>query len=351
MHENCLAPDLEHILQYTLPLWEELRGERLFISGGTGFFGCWLLESFAWANDRLGLGAKAVALTRSPERFMARSPHLARNSALTLLKGDIRTFEFPVGTFSHIIHAATETPLKAEPIDPPDMFRSNIEGTQRMLELADKCGAYKFLFTSSGAIYGKQPSEMTNIPEEYNGAPEPTDITSAYGQSKRACEFLCASAGSFSLQTKIARCFAFVGPRLPLNANYAIGNFIRDVLQGKPIQITGDGSPYRSYLYSADLAIWLWKILINGRHARPYNVGSDADLTIAQLAAEVVKTISPKLKVESAKHPLPDQPAQRYVPSIQRARSELDLDVWINLPDAIRRTANYYISKDRLCKL
>ena len=342
MPENPLATDLDHVLEHTRELWEELRGERIFITGGTGFFGCWLLESFAWANDRLELGAKTVVLTRSPQAFKAKSPNLAEHRAFTLLKGDVRTFEFPAGTFSHIIHAATEKNPQAGLVDPLEMFNANISGTQRVLELADRCGAHKLLFTSSGAVYGKQPPELTHIPEDYNGAPETTDITTAYGQGKRASEFLCTATGSASLQAKIARCFAFVGPQLPLNANYAIGNFIRDALQGKSIHVNGDGTPYRSYLYSADLAIWLWTILFNGKHARPYNVGSDADLTIAQLAAEVIKIIAPQLIIEIAKHPLPGQLEQRYVPSIQRAKEELGLSVQVNLSDAIRRTVNFH---------
>jgi nucleoside-diphosphate-sugar epimerase len=342
METNRLAADLDHILDHTRDLWEDLRGERIFITGGTGFFGCWLLESFTWANEKLGLGAKTVALTRNPHAFMTKSPHLAGHVSVTLLQGDMCTSKFPTGTFSHIIHAATETNIQSTPVDPREIFNLNIKGTQRILELANRCGAHKFLFTSSGAVYGKQPSEMTHIPEEYNGAPETTDTSTAYGQCKRASEFLCAAAGSSGLQAKIARCFAFVGPQLPLNGNYAVGNFIRDGLQGKSIHINGDGTPYRSYLYAADLAIWLWTILFEGKHARPYNVGSDAELTIAQLAVEVKKTIAPQLQIEIAKHPTPDQQVQRYVPSIQRARNELGLDVQIGLVEAIRRTADFY---------
>jgi nucleoside-diphosphate-sugar epimerase len=345
MPENRLAADLDHVLEHTRDLWDELRGERIFITGGTGFFGCWLLESFAWANARLGLGAKALVLTRNLPAFQKKAPHLAADPAIQLHPGDIRSFAFPQGSFSHIIHAATETNPEVNQINPLELFTANIDGTRHVLEFAVGCGAYKLLLTSSGAVYGKQPPEMTHIPEDYLGAPETIDTTTAYGQSKRACEFLFSAAGSSGLQAKIARCFAFVGPGLPLNTNYAIGNFIQDGLQGKPIHINGDGTPYRSYLYTADLAIWLWTILFNGKHARPYNVGSDADLTIVELAEEVTRTIAPHLKIEVARHPQPGQSVQRYVPSIRRATTELGVDVRVSLSDAIRRTADYYMGK------
>ncbi len=122
---------------------------------------------------------------------------------------------------------------------------------------------------------GNSPPELTHIPEDYAGAPPTTDSTSAYGQAKRASEFLCTMyARQFGFAAVIARLFAFAGPYLPLNLNFAIGNFMRDVLAGGPVRIAGDGTPYRSYLYAADLAVWLLTFLIKGKSARPYNVGS-----------------------------------------------------------------------------
>src|SRR5262245_51982937 len=81
---NPLAVELEHVVNNTRDLWDELRGERIFIAGGTGFFGCWLLESFLWANDRLHLDCQATVLSRSPGLFHAKAPHLADHKAVSL---------------------------------------------------------------------------------------------------------------------------------------------------------------------------------------------------------------------------------------------------------------------------
>jgi nucleoside-diphosphate-sugar epimerase len=345
MHANSLASDLDHIVNHTRDLWEELRGERIFITGGTGFFGCWLLESFLWANQRLKLDSQVTVLTRSPAAFIAKTPHLALADGVTLLEGDIRAFPFPTKVFSHILHVATETSPRHEKVDPLKLFDANIEGTQRILEFADTCRAQKLLFTSSGAVYGKQPSEMTHISEDYLGAPITTEPGTAYGQSKRAAEFLCAAhAQATGLQVKIARCFAFVGPWLPLDENFAIGNFIRDAMRGGPIKINGDGTPYRSFLYAADLTIWLWTILFRGQSCHPYNVGSEDDLSIAELAQAVTRVVSPNATIQIAKQPLTNQPVERYVPMTRRAKTDLGLEVIIKLPDAIQRTANWYTS-------
>jgi nucleoside-diphosphate-sugar epimerase len=346
MLENRLAADLEHILEHTRELWEELRGERIFITGGTGFFGCWLLESFAWANDRLGLKAMALVLTRDREAFQKKAPHLAVHPAVHFHVGDVRSFVFPQGNFSHIIHAATESSTNLSAEEPITIFDTIVEGTRHALEFARQCQAQKFLLTSSGAVYGKQPPEMTHIPEEYPGAPDPIDPYSAYGEGKRAAEILCALyAREYGFQVKITRNFAFVGPYLPLDAHFAIGNFIRDGLNGEPIIVKGDGMPRRSYLYAADLAIWLWTILFKGRSLRPYNVGSEESISIRDLAGTVAEAFQSKIPVRVLGNAQPGKSVEQYVPSTRRAFHELELSEIIPLKDAIRRTISWYISE------
>jgi nucleoside-diphosphate-sugar epimerase len=344
-NQNPLQEDLDHVLAQTRDLWEELRGNRIFITGGTGFFGCWLLETFAWANDHLSLGAEVVVLTRRPDAFDKKAPHLARHSSIRLIEGDVRSFIFPEGSFSHVIHAATESSTKLNEEDPLRMLETIIAGTRRTLDFAVHCQAKKFLLTSSGAVYGRQPPDMTHLPEDYPGAPDPTDPRSAYGEGKRVAELLCAIyARKYGIETKIARCFAFVGPYLPLDIHFAIGNFIRDALLGEPIKVLGDGTPYRSYLYAADLAEWLWTILLRGKSCRPYNVGSEDALIIAELAKLVARTNDLPQAVHVQQAVKGNERPARYVPSARLAREELHLDVQTRLSDAIRRTYTWSLA-------
>jgi len=338
--DNPLAGDLDHVLEHTERLWEELRGGRLFITGGVGFVGRWLLESFVWAQDELALNASAVVLTRDVAAAARKAPGLADHPAVQFQEGDMRTFAFPDGAFSHVVHAATQTGVSQDAPDPLAKFDSDLGGTRRVLELARSRHARRFLFTSSGAVYGRQPPELTHLPEDYSGAPDPLDPNSAYAQGKRASEFACAAyCRLYGLEAVVARGFAFVGPHLPLDAGYAIGNFVRDAERGGPISVHGDGTPYRSYLYAADLAIWLWTLLIRGRPCRSYNVGSDDDMTIAELAHVVARVLAPDagVQIHTPRHAA--QPAERYVPSIDRARAELGLRPIVPLDDALRRTS------------
>lgn len=338
-----VAPqDLAYILENTERLWPELRGKRIFITGGTGFFGCWLLESFLAANAAFDLRSQAVVLTRSPEKFRLRSPHLTGNPSIQLLEGDVRDFAFPSGEFPFIIHAATESVLK-QTLHPSDELATIADGARRCLEFAESHRTAKFLLTSSGAVYGPQPSSITHLAEDYRAAPDARHPNYAYAEGKRIAERLCAESATRSgMESKIARCFAFVGPHLPLDVHFAIGNFIRDALLGNPIEIRGDGTPRRSYLYAADLAIWLWTMLFRAPSLRPLNVGSDHDLSIREVAEAVASVIQPGLAIHMAEKAAPGAPVQRYVPSVEAAKKELNLAEGVSFEEAIRRTAKWH---------
>ena len=338
---NPLAADLDHILKHTGSIWDSLKGQRVFITGGTGFFGSWLLESFAWANDQLSLNAEAVVLSRNPDLFSRKAPHLASHPAIRFHRGDVRSFKFPKESFSHIIHSATAvSTLNQNPIEELDTI---IQGTRRTLEFSSYCGAKNFLLTSSGAVYGDPSDTETPIPEDYQGDLNILDPTAFYGEGKRIAEILCLLwAKEHGLKTKIARCFVFLGPYLPLDAHFAAGNFIRDALKGGPITISGDGLTCRSYLYAADLTIWLWVILFRGISGRPYNVGSEKKVTIRELAETISSQFKNKIEVKVLGKPTQNSRSHNYLPQVHRAKEELKLSEHISLDEGLRRTIAFY---------
>jgi nucleoside-diphosphate-sugar epimerase len=351
---NPLARDLDHILAHTPEVWAALRDARIFVTGGTGFFGCWLLESYAWAWDRLKLSGSMTVLTRSAQTFHLKAPHLASHPAIRLIEGDVRSFDLAGAQFSHVIHAATDATPELCRERPLLVLDTIVDGTRRTLDFAVEAGARRFLLTSSGSVYGAQPRDMSHMPETYSGGPDVTDQKWVYAEGKRIAEMLCTvSTRQSGVHCLLARCFAFVGPYLPLDAHFAIGNFIRDAggagasacQPSQPvIRVNGDGTPVRSYLYAADLAIWLWTILVKGQSGRPYNVGSENAVSIADLA----RMVAAGGRVEIARTPVPGMLPERYIPDCARARTELNLKELIPLDEAIRRTAGTQLVREPL---
>jgi len=335
--------DLDFILERTRDLWQEMRGQSIFMTGGTGFFGTWMAESFVHANRVEKLSAHLTILTRNPQAFSHKCPHLASDPAIELLSGDVQNFVFPEADFPCVIHLATETSGTLSSENPAGMLATILGGTERTLQFAATHGTRKFLLASSGAVYGSQPPDLSHIPEEYIGAPNSLNPQSVYGEGKRVAELLCSLyAAKYGMECKIARCFAFVGPHLPLNAHFAIGNFLRDAMRGDSIQIGGDGTPMRSYMYAADLAIWLWTILFRAPSMEAFNVGSDQTLSILELAHSVADALGSSTQIHVARQSLPGAPRAQYVPNVRKAELLLGLRCEVSLPEAVRRTAAWH---------
>ena len=318
-----------------------LAGKTVLITGATGFFGKWLLESAIAFNQTLHLEGekrlKVVALSRNPGAFLERFSRFGQIDFIEFISGDVRTFELKNVSVDYVIHAATDASAKLERENPDEMYSVVVHGTQRALEVARQCGASRFLLTSSGSVYGPQPPELERIPESYIGTP-----VTAYGQGKAIAEQMTEHyADRFGFQSHIARCFAFVGPYLNLDIHFAIGNFIRNGLNKEQILIKGDGTPTRSYLYAAELTVWLWTILLRGENHCVYNVGSDVAVTIKELAQRVASRFENSPEIRILGTPDPTKPRAQYVPSVLKIRKELGLRQIIDLDEAINRTIEF----------
>lgn len=336
--------DLKHVVRIAGDDLLRLRGAHVFITGGTSFFGKWLMESLLWADETLGLELRITALSRCPQRFLANMPHLVERKALRLLEGDVAKLEDgAVGVFSHVIHAAN-LPNDGRQDWPARHIGEAVDGLRRVFELAAACGCQSVLVTSSGGAYRAEPSSPGPsgdglLRERQDDASDNLREPIIYGQTKRICELLATALGtSLGIRATLARCFAFVGPHMPLAGPQALGNFLADALAGRDIVIKGDGRPVRSFLYGADLMAWLLAVLVRGRHGTPYNVGSDCGVSLADVARLVAHAAGGECKVRVLGAALEGNAPSVYVPDTGRSHSELGLSVSVDLEDALKRT-------------
>lgn len=341
MRKPLPQEDLDFVIAHTADVWTTFDQARIFITGGTGFIGSWLLEVVQRANEIHGCRIGTVVLSRDPDGARAHFPHLFNKGEVTLVQGNLLDFEARTGTIDACIHAATDVSVQAKAGDALRVFDSGVLGTRRVLDFALTNGATHFLLTSSGAVYGTQPSSLVGTPETFGGAPDSLDVSNAYAQGKRAAEWLVSAYGqAHGLHVTIARIFALVGPGIPLDGSFAAGNFIRDALAGRQISINGDGRPRRSYLYVADACVWLLRIMMAGHRGDAYNVGSEHDISIAELARSVehlCETDTPSVP----RAPIGDGPAPRYVPNTTKAREALGVDEYTPLEVALSKTINW----------
>ncbi len=326
-----------------------LEGSSILFTGMTGFFGTAVLDMVVRHMCTSENPASVYILTRNSKAFLGRNPILAECRFVTLVEGDIRNFEITAGNIDYIIHgASTSNVEKFNGKSSLDRFENIVFGACHLLRTAVRLGTKKILFISSGGVYGGASGHTGPILESCTIGPDIYgDSESCYSEAKRAAELLhVLYSKTYGVEITVARCFSFCGPQIPLDINYAIGNFIRDVLKGNPINIRGDGSAVRSYMYTYDLAVWLFALLVKGKNCEAYNVGSEEHATMKGLAESIKAVTGSKVPVNcngalasSGNHLT--AAGDWYVPDIQKAKNDLGLDVWTDLDMVIRLTIEH----------
>ena len=331
--------DLQFIDDKLSFISQKLNNKHIFITGATGFIGSWLLESLIYIAKQKNINLSISILTRNKNNFLNNYPHL-QNSLFNILEGDIRSLEVNAidRNIDYIIHAATDAKLNHE--NPLLVADTIVQGTRNVLEICRQHKITKLLFLSSGAVYGKDSPELSGFGENSPLSPDCNNSVSSYGEAKRYAELLCSIYHKqFQIPYVTARCFSFVGPRLPINSHFAIGNFIKNIICNEDIEISGDGKDIRSYLYIADLVVWLFNILINAKPATVYNVGSNNNYTIEQIAQMVIKSTKSTRKYKILNQNIN---SSAYIPNINKALEELNVAVFHNIEESIIKTKNWY---------
>jgi len=335
-----LAADFARMGAAIIARCEKMDGKRLYLTGATGFFGKNLLALFAYIHGR-GASFEVTALSRAPEAFLADQPWCRRQPWLAWRTGDASDPWPGEGRYDLVLHAATDTVASAH-VDKLAVFEGILSGTRQALAFSAAHQVRRLLLCGSGAQYGAIPETWADgVLESSSLACDATKTTSAYGEGKRASEMLAAlHAETHGFDVINTRCFAFIGPGLPLAGHFAIGNFLRAALADQPIELASQGYAMRSYLYSADLAVWLVVLLLEASGGATVNIGSGEGISIIDLARRVRDLVGSSLPVIPGAR-IPDEERRLYVPCIRRALA-YGLDVWTDLDQAITRTGLWH---------
>jgi len=331
-----IAVDVSLLLERSAIKVEAFRGKTVLVTGGTGFFGVWMLSSLIAIKSRLGGDLRIVALSRDPEKFLDEHPTHHFDSQIEFISGDVKTFRISGLRVNLLIHMATtnasETFYGQDQLSKIDMLYL---GTKNVLE---QCGdsLEKVIFTSSGVAYGVNKSDF--ISEGDWTGPDTRDIRSALAIGKLSAEYLVSYyAEKLGYEYSIARCFAFAGQYLPMDIHYAFGNFIFNAMQTKDIVIQGDGKDKRSYLYVGDAVGWLLRLL-----AHPYNdifnVGSQNALDMNTLAVKVALRSNLPIQVKILNKPREHGNFSRatYTPCLDKIKTKYDnLYEWTSIEEII----------------
>ena len=289
-----VTEDLDQILSMTLP-WEAFSGASVLITGASGLLGSYCCEVLLSLNEIMSSAApaKVIALSRSLGSLTRRFSSYAGRPDLVLREGDVCA-GLPAwdDAADYVIHGASPASPPAMAADLLGTFEANVSGTRSMLELAQAKQARKFLFLSSGAVYGNLPPEVQRIGEMDFGASDPLTLRAAYDEGKRAGETLCRLyADKFGLSASSARISHTYGPGLKPDDGRSFADFITAAAEGRPLVLNSDGSAIRYFCYLSDTVAGLFTIMLQGESGQAYNVGSLTEccsiLELAQLIVDL----------------------------------------------------------------
>lgn len=314
----------------------------LLVIGGSGFFGKSILDAYQrglltkWGINQIYI------LSRSASSLKLDHADLISES-VCLIDEDISLCnDLPYADY--VIHAAASTDASKYLLESKIEQENILAATKNYCRLANKHHQKsRIVYVSSGAVYGPQPHDLLEIPEDFSiqASLDAMPINKiGYAAAKRDAEKMIMELSRFEINVSIARCFAFIGKYLPLDQHFAVGNFLRDGLAGEPINIKAKNKVYRSYMYADDLVEWLLSIgLLASENCPIFNVGSSESIGIDELAEKIAK----KFDTNVVEYRCLSGDIDRYIPSIRRANA-CNMTQKYNLDQAVDKTIALLVS-------
>ena len=295
LSNQIVFKDIEAIIASTPVDWEIFSDKYVLITGASGFLPTYLVETLLYLNHTRDLNIRITALVRNLDYFQQRFSHHADNPNLVALIQDVSQPINLALPHHFIIHAASQASPKYYGIDPVGTLSANVLGTMQLLELARAHPVISFLYFSSGEVYGETQSVPTK--ESDYGYLDPTSVRSCYAESKRMGENMCVSwHHQYGIPAKIVRPFHTYGPGMRLNDGRVYADFVRDVVENRPIVVRSAGAASRAFCYLSDATAGFFTVLLKGDSGIPYNVGNEqAEISIIDLAHLIANLFPEKL--------------------------------------------------------
>ncbi len=301
--------------------------KRVLITGGAGFLGSHLCDKFI--EEGYEVICMDNFITGSPDNIV----HLFNNKRFKFVNYDVTNYIYVEGHLDYILHFASP----ASPIDylkfPIQTMKVGSLGTHKTLGLAKAKGA-RFLLASTSETYG-DPLVHPQV-ETYWGNVNPVGIRGVYDEAKRFAEALTMAYHRFhNLETRIVRIFNTYGPRMRFEDGRAIPAFVSQALQNKDVTVFGDGMQTRSICYVDDLTEGIYRLLLSDE-VEPVNIGNPNELTILDLAKEIIELTNSKSKIIFEELPS-DDPKVRQ-PDITKAKKLLNWEPKIDRKEGLLKT-------------
>lgn len=265
--------ELEEYVKENKKTFENLSGKTILISGAAGLIGSYLIDLCIIANQLYNLGVKIYALDRNNELLEKRFPS-QYNEIVIKLPVDVVCDDFDISFADYVIHAASNTSPTDYATKPIDTIKTNVIGTDKLINLCINKRVKRFIFCSSVEVYGQNNGDVDEFDEEYSGYVNSNTVRAGYPSAKRVAEALCNAymEENSSFDFVIARIGRIYGPTVVSGDAKAPSQFIANAVNGEKIVMKSEGLQEFSYAYVADCAMAIIFIMLFGKCAEAYNI-------------------------------------------------------------------------------
>ena len=342
---HFLKSDIDEIIDNLSPtFWQRFAGKRVLLTGGRGFLGRYLTETFVRLNERiLSPGGKPVELLVLDNMITAGAygDDMRAHPHVNFVKHNIIDRFYPEKRVDFILHAAGIASPAWYRKYPEETYGVSTKGTENVLEIAKATPGCRLAWFSSSEIYGDPDPKHVPTSESYKGYVSCLGPRACYDEGKRFGEMMVRVAHErHGVEGCMIRPFNFYGPGMQATDYRVLPNFAARWVRGEPLQVYGTGHQTRTFCYVTDGIRGCLQVLLDGVAGEPYNIGNPTpEISMRDLVTKVGRITGQDVRFDTIEHPdtYPADEPQRRCPDITKAREQIGFEPHVSLDDGLAR--------------